>query len=177
MNAINDDKNVNKSDSTTIDSSSISCINETNLKDDENNILKINDITESLESLNISITSDSTSDKLLLYDTFEDNLKIETELGTRKNINITGLVYDLRCLIHKDKSEHPERPERVSAIIDTFKKEGTLDRCRHIPSRRATTEEISTVHSMEHINHMKENSEELPVNFSMKIIIIYILLI
>ena len=89
MNAINDDKNVNKSDSTTIDSSSISCINETNLKDDENNILKINDITESLESLNISITSDSTSDKLLLYDTFEDNLKIETELGTRKNINIT----------------------------------------------------------------------------------------
>lgn len=41
---------------------------------------------------------------------------------------------------------HPERPERISRIHDMMADYGLLDRCLKLKSRKATNQELCTVH-------------------------------
>lgn len=63
----------------------------------------------------------------------------------------TGLVFDEAMLRHRDmadkKFKHPEKPQRIARIFKELRKSGLVDRCVHVPSRRATTEELQAVHS------------------------------
>ena len=59
-----------------------------------------------------------------------------------------GFVYDERYLLHNhpDGAEHPEVPVRVSAPYNTLKQKGVLEKLIIISSRKATLEELYTVH-------------------------------
>jgi hypothetical protein len=65
----------------------------------------------------------------------------------------TGLVFDETMLRHRDmadkKFKHPEKPQRIARIFKELRKSGHVDRCVHVPSRRATLEELQAVHSDE----------------------------
>ncbi|GAB5363911.1 hypothetical protein AAMO2058_000924000 [Amorphochlora amoebiformis] len=62
--------------------------------------------------------------------------------------HLTGVYYDARCLLHQDdEDESVEKPARCSEIWRTLKDAGIIDRCRRIPSRMATKEEICSIHT------------------------------
>jgi histone deacetylase 6 len=63
----------------------------------------------------------------------------------------TGIVYDDRMLLHKDRDEHPECPSRITCIYNALKRKGLLDLCKIIGARCATTEELLKVHTKEYI--------------------------
>ena len=58
----------------------------------------------------------------------------------------TGLVFDEAFLAHRAPYEHPENPGRLTAIRARLEKEGLFDRCRRLPARDATDEELLAVH-------------------------------
>jgi acetoin utilization deacetylase AcuC-like enzyme len=64
----------------------------------------------------------------------------------------TGLLYDERFLLHQAPYDHPEHPGRLSAIWQRCQREGLADRCRRVPAREATREEIARVHTAEYID-------------------------
>ena len=69
----------------------------------------------------------------------------------------TGLVYDPVMMNHRDPSDtesnsHPERPERISRIYERLQESGLAQRCVAVQSRKATKEELETVHSSAHVD-------------------------
>ena len=67
---------------------------------------------------------------------------------------VTGLVYDERFLLHRAPYDHPEHPGRLSAIWNRVVSEGLVPRCRRIPAREATRQELLTIHTEEHIDRV-----------------------
>ncbi|HEY1434869.1 MAG TPA: histone deacetylase [Thermoanaerobaculia bacterium] len=63
----------------------------------------------------------------------------------------TGLVYDERFLAHRAPYEHPEHPGRLEAIWRRLADDGLADRCRRVAAREASHEELSRVHTEDHI--------------------------
>ena len=59
----------------------------------------------------------------------------------------TALVADERVRAHFGGAQHPEQPARFTAVYDQLESSGLLDRLTHIPSRSATDEELSLVHT------------------------------
>ena len=60
----------------------------------------------------------------------------------------TGLVFDPIYLRHLEgNTGHPERPERLTSIMNGLEKAGVLKSLYRIASRRATDEELELVHS------------------------------
>ncbi|HSE64345.1 MAG TPA: histone deacetylase [Thermoanaerobaculia bacterium] len=59
----------------------------------------------------------------------------------------TGLVYDEAFLLHRAPYEHPENPERLSAIWRRLTEGGLADRCARVPAREATRGELTAVHT------------------------------
>lgn len=57
-----------------------------------------------------------------------------------------GYVYDPLCLQHAMPG-HPERPERLEAILSHLKESGLLDKLIAIDPRDATTEDLRLVHA------------------------------
>jgi histone deacetylase 6 len=66
-----------------------------------------------------------------------------------KRVKPSGLLTDPRFREHRAPYEHPERPERLAAIEERLEAEGLADRCRRVPAREATDEELLTVHTAE----------------------------
>jgi histone deacetylase 6 len=66
----------------------------------------------------------------------------------------TGLVYDERFLLHRASYEHPEHPGRLEAIWKRLVSDGLVPRCRRIPAREATRQELLAVHTAEHIDRI-----------------------
>ena len=66
----------------------------------------------------------------------------------------TGLVYDERFLLHRSVDEHPEHPGRLSAIWNRLVSDRLVPRCRRIPAREATRDELLAVHTEEHIDRV-----------------------
>ncbi len=58
----------------------------------------------------------------------------------------TCLVYDEKMMNHRCNGFHPEQPERIKRIYEEIASRGLAGRCTEIGSRKATTEEITTVH-------------------------------
>ena len=67
----------------------------------------------------------------------------------------TGLVYDERFLLHRAPYDHPEHPGRLSAIWNRLEGDGLAARCRRVPARDATREELLAVHTSEHIDRVE----------------------
>src|SRR5439155_1542853 len=66
----------------------------------------------------------------------------------------TGLVFDEVFLRHRPPSEHPEHPGRLAAIWKRLKEIGLLDRCRRIPAREATRDELLEIHTPDHVDRV-----------------------
>ena len=63
----------------------------------------------------------------------------------------TGLVYDPVYLRHDTGPDHPERPERLTAIIEELKRQGLYDRLRLIKPRKAELRWLETIHSAAYV--------------------------
>jgi len=65
----------------------------------------------------------------------------------------TGLVYSDEMLLHETGPSHPERPARLTAIMEAFKGAG-IDP-PHIPITPATEADLLRVHTEEHVGEIK----------------------
>ncbi|XP_029947945.1 histone deacetylase 7-like isoform X2 [Salarias fasciatus] len=67
----------------------------------------------------------------------------------------TGLVYDAQMQKHQctcgDNSRHPEHAGRVQSIWSRLHERNLRNQCERIRSRKATLEELQSVHSEEHV--------------------------
>ncbi|XP_061076978.1 histone deacetylase 7-like isoform X2 [Conger conger] len=85
----------------------------------------------------------------------------------------TGLVYDSQMLKHQctcgDNSNHPEHAGRIQSVWSRLQERGLRTNCERIPGRKATQEELRSVHSERHallfgtnpFNRLKLNSRKL----------------
>uniref|UniRef100_UPI001EAF10AE histone deacetylase 7-like n=1 Tax=Oncorhynchus gorbuscha TaxID=8017 RepID=UPI001EAF10AE len=66
-----------------------------------------------------------------------------------------GLVYDSQMLKHQctcgDNSRHPEHAGRIQSIWSRLQERGLRNQCECIRSRKATLEELQSVHSEKHV--------------------------
>ena len=69
-------------------------------------------------------------------------------------IKMTGIVYDERMCLHK-MTNHCEQPERIRSIFKTIENSGHLAKCKLVPIRVATDDEILSVHTQEYLNTIK----------------------
>ncbi len=66
----------------------------------------------------------------------------------------TGFLFDNIFLEHKTTLDHPEKPERLTAIIDNLKEKKLYSELVQIPSRPVDMELLKKVHTPEYIEHV-----------------------
>ncbi|MCA1580545.1 MAG: histone deacetylase [Acidobacteria bacterium] len=71
----------------------------------------------------------------------------------------TGILFDRRFQSHAAPYEHPERPARLGAIEARLAADGLTPRCRRVPAREATREELLAVHSAGHIDEIAATAD------------------
>jgi acetoin utilization deacetylase AcuC-like enzyme len=71
-----------------------------------------------------------------------------------------GLIYDRRFLDHDTGDVHPERPARLTVILEALRKEGLLERMVRIPFRQAKAEEIGLVHEPAYVDLIRMACDE-----------------
>ncbi|KAM6042261.1 LOW QUALITY PROTEIN: histone deacetylase 5 [Chlamydotis macqueenii] len=93
--------------------------------------------------------------------------------GAPKLLFTTGVVYDTFMLKHQcacgNTTIHPEHAGRIQSIWSRLQETGLLGKCERIRGRKATLEEIQTVHSEHHallygtspLNRQKLDSKKL----------------
>jgi len=75
----------------------------------------------------------------------------------------TGLVYDDVFLRHDTGPGHPERPERLTAIVDRLRRNGLMERLTVLPVEPAPLEWLTTVHSARYVERVREScAQDLP---------------
>jgi acetoin utilization deacetylase AcuC-like enzyme len=62
-----------------------------------------------------------------------------------------GFLYDPIFLEHECDTSHPERPERLEAVLEGLEAAGAWDGARMIPARPASTEELTRVHDESYV--------------------------
>jgi histone deacetylase 6 len=68
----------------------------------------------------------------------------------------TGLAYDDRMRFHQHPSQsHPECPERIEVIMETFKQTGLMSKLFNIPVKEAQESDILNIHSRKHLAFVK----------------------
>ena len=72
----------------------------------------------------------------------------------------TGLVFDERFLAHRAPYGHPEHPGRLAAIRERLRAEGLDARCRAVPAREATDEELLRIHTPDHVETIDATARE-----------------
>ncbi|KAM9296115.1 histone deacetylase 5 [Gastrophryne carolinensis] len=72
----------------------------------------------------------------------------------RRVLSTTGLVYDTLMLKHQctcgDTNNHPEHAGRIQSIWSRLQETGLLNKCQRVRGRKATLDEIQTVHAEHH---------------------------
>jgi acetoin utilization deacetylase AcuC-like enzyme len=75
--------------------------------------------------------------------------EVHCEVGTFKGPFV--LAYDERMLLHSEECfenpGHPERPDRLRAIMARLQRSGLLNNCTMLPCREATSEELERCHT------------------------------
>ncbi|KAF9917763.1 Histone deacetylase hda1 [Lobosporangium transversale] len=74
----------------------------------------------------------------------------------------TGYIYDPRMRLHNNvhgDDGHPEDPRRIWKIFDAIQAAGCTKRMVRIRSREATVEELSLIHTEDHISRIAGTSE------------------
>ena len=72
--------------------------------------------------------------------------RAKTARGERALSPPTGLVYDEVFLAHRAPYEHPERPERLTAIRARLEREGLFAACERVAAREADDAELLAIH-------------------------------
>ena len=72
----------------------------------------------------------------------------------------TGFLYADAYLDHDTGYGHPERPQRLQAILGAVEASGLDAWLNHIAPRRATTDELALVHDVDHIELIQAMSAE-----------------
>ncbi|CAD7702301.1 unnamed protein product [Ostreobium quekettii] len=85
-----------------------------------------------------------------------------------------AIVYDDRMTMHQkgNSSPHPERPDRLRAIMSRLLSSGLAARCKRIDCREATLEELLCVHSEQLVERNKQISDSVsmaPDNASLRL--------
>ncbi|XP_066484883.1 histone deacetylase 5 isoform X2 [Tiliqua scincoides] len=101
------------------------------------------------------------------------SLKSSTSEPLVKHLFTTGLVYDTFMLKHQctcgNTNVHPEHAGRIQSIWSRLQETGLLSKCERIRGRKATLDEIQTIHSEHHtllygtspLNRQKLDSKKL----------------
>jgi len=71
----------------------------------------------------------------------------------------TGFVYDAIYLKHDTGSGHPERPERLTAIVDRLEQKGVLKDLVRLKPAAASLKWITTVHTPEYVEHVRKSCQ------------------
>ncbi len=71
----------------------------------------------------------------------------------------TGFVYDAIYLKHDTGAGHPERPERLTAILDRLQQEGVLQNLVRLKPAPASLEWITTVHTPEYVERVRRSCQ------------------
>lgn len=103
----------------------------------------------------------SSADRRVIRETTNDH---KAQTSSPSVTTATGLVYDERMMEHANlwDRHHPEQPQRIFKIFSKHQQMGLVDRCQRLPARLATEEELSTCHSMQHIEQMKATAGMKP---------------
>jgi acetoin utilization deacetylase AcuC-like enzyme/formylglycine-generating enzyme required for sulfatase activity len=72
---------------------------------------------------------------------------------------MTGFVYDEVYLRHQTGGGHPERPERLSAIVRRLEKTGLLARMAQLKPVPAEEKWLLTVHAPEYVDHVRRSCQ------------------
>ena len=75
----------------------------------------------------------------------------------------TGLVFHPDYLLHNPGTGHPERPERLAAIMEHLKKQGVLDLVISIDPKPAEDRWLQQVHPEEYLKYLEESARKAPV--------------
>ncbi|MDD9877144.1 MAG: histone deacetylase [Magnetovibrio sp.] len=76
----------------------------------------------------------------------------------------TGLVHDAAYLAHDNGPEHPERPDRLRAIMAGLETSGLMASLTRIAPRPAEARWITTVHTPDYLKTLETLSPEAPVH-------------
>ncbi|MFH2004730.1 MAG: histone deacetylase [Bacteroidota bacterium] len=72
----------------------------------------------------------------------------------------TGFVYHEQFLEHDTGYGHPEKPDRLRAIVDHLQETGLWQKLHHLIIDAAPIEVINKVHSQRHVQYVKEKCEK-----------------
>ncbi len=67
-----------------------------------------------------------------------------------------GFVYDELYLRHNAGAGHPEKPERLTAIVARLKQTGLMDQLTAINARPAERKWLTAVHTLEHVDRLRQ---------------------
>ncbi|XP_076015398.1 histone deacetylase 7 [Genypterus blacodes] len=85
----------------------------------------------------------------------ENPLSLASQDAGTKTRFTTGLVYDSQMLKHQctcgDNSSHPEHAGRIQSIWSRLQERGLRGQCESIRGRKATLEELQSVHTERHV--------------------------
>ena len=71
----------------------------------------------------------------------------------------TGFIYDAIYLKHDTGAGHPERPERLTAILDRLEQKGVLKHLVRLKPAAASPEWITTVHTPEYVERVRKSCQ------------------
>ena len=71
-----------------------------------------------------------------------------------------ALLYDAAVLEHEPPEGHPERPERVRAVMALLERSGTLERLTRLPVTPATRAQLEQVHTPAYLDFAKRVAAE-----------------
>jgi acetoin utilization deacetylase AcuC-like enzyme len=71
----------------------------------------------------------------------------------------TGFVYDDIYLRHQTGAGHPERPERLTAIVDQLQRDGLLGDLLRLKPVAAAPDSIAAVHTVEYVEHVRRSCQ------------------
>jgi acetoin utilization deacetylase AcuC-like enzyme len=69
----------------------------------------------------------------------------------------TGFVYGDIFLTHATGAGHPERPERLTAIVERLKRQGVFSELVPLPPVAASSEWVTTVHAPEYVERVRKS--------------------
>ena len=90
---------------------------------------------------------------------FYGSPKSGDESPQSKRRPMTGFVYDEVYLRHQTGGGHPERPERLSAIVRRLEKTGLLARMAQLKPVPAEEKWLLTVHAPEYVDHVRRSCQ------------------
>jgi acetoin utilization deacetylase AcuC-like enzyme len=62
--------------------------------------------------------------------------------------------------VRHDVGPHPERPDRVEAVMARLRQSGSIDSFQHLQPRAATEEELELVHPAAHVQRIRQLAEQ-----------------